>query len=133
MASATTQRSQTSQEIFDAIEQLETDEADQLSLRLLQLRAQRKAPHLSEREAELLKEIYREKSSGFQLRFDELNSKRRSYAITENEHSELLELNDESEAFTLNRVQALAELAQLRRLTLPALMEQLGLKAPPVV
>lgn len=131
MAVAATRR-QTSQEIFAAIEQLEPKEAEQLAQRILQMQAQRKAPHLSTREAELLQEIYREKRPGFQSRFDELNSKRRAFILSPEEHSELLELNDESEVFTLHRLQALAELSQLRRIPLPALMKQLGLKAPPI-
>ena len=132
MATATRQR-QTPQEIFAAIEQLEPDEADQIARRVLQMQAHRKAPHLSAREAELVQEIYKEKRSGFQTRFDELNVKRRALALTPEEHTELLQLNDESEAFTLRRLEALAELALLRQATLPALMQQLGLKAPPVV
>lgn len=95
------------------------------------MQAHRKASHLSAREAELLQEIYRGKRSGFQARFDELNAKRRAFALMPDEHTELLQLNDESEAITLRRLEALAELALLRRVTLPALMKQLGLKAPP--
>ncbi|MBC7529116.1 MAG: hypothetical protein H7308_16395 [Chthonomonadaceae bacterium] len=132
MATAVRQR-QTPQEIFAAIEQLEPGEAEEIAHRVLQMQAHRKAPHLSLREAELLEEIYREKRSGFQARFNELNAKRRDFTLVPDEHSELLQLNDESEAFTLRRLEALAELALLRRVTLSALMKQLGLKAPPVV
>lgn len=128
----TAQRRQTPQEIFAAIQQLEPDEAKQLTQRLLQMQARQKASHLPTREAELLQEIYREKRPGFQTRSEELNAKRRAFTLTPDEHSELLQLNDESEAFTLHRLEALAELAQLRRTTLSALMKRLGLKAPPV-
>src|SRR5712691_7490204 len=106
---------------------------DKVSRRLLHLQARHKAPHLSEREAELLREIYRAKRPGFQERFDELNAKRRASTLTSEEHEELLRLVEESEAFTVRRLKALAELAQLRQVSLPALMKQLGLKAPPVV
>ena len=91
------------------------------------------SPHLPEREAELLRQIYQEKRPGFQERFDLLNAKRSSFTLTSEEQEELLRLVDESEAFTVRRLEALGELAQLRQLTLPALMKQLGLKAPPVV
>jgi hypothetical protein len=37
---------------------------------------------------------------------------------------------EESEAFTVQRLEALAELAQLRQVPLPTLMQQLGLKSP---
>jgi hypothetical protein len=132
MTMSTTKRLQTTQEIFTAIEQLEPDAAEQLAQRLLQMQAQRRAQHLSTQETDLLQAIYREKRPGFQLRFDELNAKRRDLNLSPHEHAELLELNEESEAFTVRRLQALAELAQLRSVTLPALMQQLGLKAPPV-
>ena len=112
---AATQRRQTPQEIFTAIEQLEPDEAEQLARRLLQMqaqrKAQRKAQHLSVREEQLLQEIYREKRPGFTSRFDALNAKRRDLNLSPDEHAELLQLNDESEAFTVRRLQALAELA----------------------
>ena len=123
---------QTAQEIFSAIERLDSEEAEKLVRRVLQLQAHRKAPHLSARQAELLQEVYRVKRSGFQLRFDELNAKRREFTLTPEEYAELLELTDESERFTVRRLEALVELAQLRRLTLPVLMKRLGLKAPPV-
>jgi hypothetical protein len=132
MTMSTTKRLQTTQEIFTAIEQLEPDAAEQLAQRLLQMQAQRRAQHLSTQETDLLQAIYREKRPGFQLRFDELNAKRRDLNLSPHEHAELLELNGESEAFTVRRLEALAELAQLRSVTLPALMQQLGLKAPPV-
>lgn len=105
---------------------------EKVSRRHLHLQASRKAPNLSEREAELLREIYRTERSGFQERFDELNARRRALALTPDEHKELPRLNDESEAFTVRRLEALAELAHLRQVSLLALMKQLGLKAPPV-
>ena len=126
------QHRQTPQEIFAAIEQLEPEEAEHLTRRSLQMQAQRKAHNLSDREENLLQEIYREKRPGFESRFNELNAKRRDWTLSPDEHAELLQLNDESEAFTVRRLEALAELAHLRGVKLPALMKQLGLQAPPV-
>jgi hypothetical protein len=121
------------EDLIAAIEQLDPAEVEVVSQRLLHLQARRRAPNLSKREAELLREIYREKRSGFQERFDELNTKRRAFALTPEEREELLQLIEESEAFTVRRLEALAELAQLRQVPLPSLMKQLGLKAPAVV
>jgi hypothetical protein len=123
----------TTEDLIAAIEQLEPAEAEKITRRLLSAQARRRVPHLPEREAELLREIYREKRSGFQERFDLLSEKRRTFTLTSEEQEELLRLVDESEAFTVRRLEALGELAQLRQLPLPALMKQLGLKAPPVV
>ncbi len=133
MAVVSVQAKLTTEDLMAALEQLEPEEAEKITRRLLHLQAQRRAPNLSAREAELLREIYRDKRPGFQERFDLLNAKRRDFTLTLQEHEELLRLVDESEAFTARRVQALGELAQLRQMTLPALMKQLGLKAPPVV
>jgi hypothetical protein len=133
MAVISVQAKLTTEDLMAALEQLEPAEAEKVSRHLLHLQARRKAPHLSEREAELLREIYREKRPGFQERFDELNIKRRAFSLAREEYEELLRLVDESEAFTLRRLEALVELAQLRQVSLPALMQQLGLKAPPVV
>jgi hypothetical protein len=126
----------TTDDLLAAIERLEPAEMERISRRLLHLQARHKAPHLSEREAELLREIYRPKRSGFQERFDELNARRRALCLTPAEHQELLRLVQESEAFTVRRLEALAELAQLRQVRLPTLMRplmrQLGLKPPPI-
>ncbi len=84
-------------------------------------------------EAELLQTIYQEKRPGFQERFDELNARGRTFTLTAAEQEERLRLVEESEAFTVQRLQALVELAQLRQVSLPALMKQLGIKPPAVV
>jgi len=132
VASIADQAKLTTEDLLAAIEQLEPAEMERVSRRLLHLQARRKAPNLSEREAELLREVYRAKRPGFQERFDELNARRRAFALTPEEHEELLRLVDESEAFTVRRLEALVELAQLRQVPLPALMQQLGLKPPAV-
>jgi hypothetical protein len=132
VAAISDQSKLTTEDLLAAIEQLEPAEIEKVSRRLLHLQARRKAPNLSEREAELLHEIYRAKRPGFQERFDELNARRRAFLLTPEEHEELLQLVEESEAFTVRRLEALAELAQLRQVPLPALMKQLGLQAPAV-
>jgi hypothetical protein len=133
MAAISVKAKLTTEDLLAALEQLDPKDAEKVSRHLLHLQARRKAPHLSEREAELLREVYREKRAGFQERFDELNDKRRTFTLTPEEHEELLRLVGESEAFTVRRLEALTELAQLRQVSLPALMKQLGVKAPAVV
>lgn len=122
----------TTEDLMAAIEQLEPEETEKITRRLLHLQARRRVSHLPEQEAELLQIIYREKRPGFQERFDLLNEKRRTFTLSPEEQDELVRLADEAEVFTVQRLQALGELAKLRQLTLPALMKQLGLKAPTV-
>src|SRR5436190_23566772 len=132
VASIADQAKLTTEDLLAAIEQLEPAEMERVSRRLLHLQARRKAPNLSERDAKLLREVYRATRPEFQERFDELNSRRRAFALTPEEHEELLRLVDESEAFTVRRLEALVELAQLRQVSLPRLMKQLGLQAPAI-
>jgi len=133
MAIVSVQAKMTTEDLIEAIEQMEPVEAEKITRRLLFLQERRRAPHFPEREAELLREIYREKRIGFQERFDLLSAKRRAFTLTSEEHVELSRLVDESEAFAVRRLEVLGELAQLRQVTLPALMKQLGLMVPPVV
>lgn len=132
MAVVLVQATLTTEDLMAALEQLEPAEAEKVARRLLHLQARRRAPDVSAREAELLREIYRQKRPGFQDRFDQLNAKRRAFALSSEEQEELLHLVEESESFTVRRLEVLGELAQLRQMTLSALMRQLGLKAPPV-
>mgnify|MGYP000222532501 CR=1 FL=1 len=133
MAAISVQTKLTSDDLLNALMQLETNEAEQFVRRLQQMLAQRKTPSVPQREAELLQFIAREKRTGFAERFAELHAKRRAYTLTPEEQEELIQLSDEAEAFDVERLKALSELAQLRQVALPRLMKQLGLKAPPVV
>lgn len=132
MTEASIRDTLTPDDVIAAIEQMEPAQAEKITRRLLYLQASRRIAKISDRETELLRQIFREKRADFQNRFDQLSSKRNSFTLTPDEHQELLSLVDESEAFTVGRMQALGELAQLRHITLPDLMVQLGLKAPPV-
>lgn len=133
MAAGTSNSNTTLDEVLIAAERLEPADADRVARRLLQLQARRRAASLPGREAELLEVVNRLKRPGFQQRYETLTDKLRSDSLSETEHDELLRLIDESEAFTAIRLDALAELARLRKVTLPTLMKRLGLTAPPVV
>lgn len=65
-------------------------------------------------------------------RCSELNIKRRTGVLTDAEHEELLELIEQIEAAQVERLAHLAELAHLRGMSLPKLMDDLGLEPPPV-
>lgn len=133
MATISVQAKLTSEDLLNALAQLDTREAEHLMQRWQQMLAQRKAPFVPQREAELLQFLAREKRAGFAARFAELQAKRRAFTLTPDEHGELIALSDEAEAFDVERLKALSELAQLRQISVPRLMKQLGLKAPPVV
>lgn len=58
----------------------------------------------------------------------EIISRREAEAITDGELQELIALTEEVERRDAERLRALAQLAELRRTTLPLLMETLGLR-----
>ena len=129
MAVVSVQAQLTMQQLLDAIGKLEPGELEAVTRKALQLQAQHNAQSRFQREAELLDIIFRKKPAAFRRRFDRLNAKRKAFQLTLAEHEELLRLIDEVQAFDVRYVAALAELAKLRQVSLPELMEQLGIKA----
>ena len=119
-------------EVLHSIAQFETPELENVARRVNALLAQRRAPHLPQREAELLQRIG-QSSPAVQPRFQELDAKRRDEKLTPVEHQELLTLLEQKEQADAGRLRCLIELAQLRGVSLDELMEQLGLSAPPPV
>ncbi|NUM44567.1 MAG: STAS/SEC14 domain-containing protein [Anaerolineales bacterium] len=121
-------------ELFKAVEQLSLPDLEQFSRQVTTLVAQRRAPVLAKPEAELLQKINQSVlSSEKQTRYEELLNKRMEEKITPVEMDELMLLTDQLEALNVERISALAKLAQIRQTTLPNLMKNLGLKEPPVV
>jgi hypothetical protein len=119
-------------ELLTGVSQLETPDLEGFLTEVSILLAHRKVASLPQREAELLQAINKGLLPSSQQRYDELSAKLRAEAITDSEHKELLALIDQSEVFAAERLERLLELAQLRQITLPELMDQLGLQPPPV-
>ena len=63
-------------------------------------------------------------------RYDVLSAKRRAETLTSEEHQELLTLIDRVEQADAERARALTDLAQLRKISVPALMAALGISPP---
>jgi hypothetical protein len=117
-------------ELLNNVGQLNLPELDQFVFRVIMLRAQRRAPNLSKTETELLMKINQGTPPDIQRRFRKLNHKRKAEAITPEEHQELLALIGQIEQFDVERVKCLAELANLRGLSLTALMKELDIHPP---
>ena len=117
-----------SDDLLKAMEQLETPELERFVALLIDLKARRMAPSLSPRESELLAKINQGLPAPLADRYRNLIEKRRSFSLTEEELSELLRLTDDVELFDAKRVEYLSELARLRKISLPALMTQLGIQ-----
>lgn len=119
-----------SSELLRAVEQLNSAELERFVLQVIALKAGRSPPQLARTEAELLAIINQPVPAGLGQRYAELLSKRNAETLTAPEHAELLRLSDQVEKLEANRVEALVELACLRKTSLPALMKDLNIRVP---
>jgi hypothetical protein len=102
---------------------------DTYIMRLLQedLRAHTAPVRLSPEESQLLKQINASLSAIDWERYRGLLAKRDNEILTASEQTELIALSDQLEEANVRRMKAVAELARLRKTTVPTLMETLGL------
>jgi hypothetical protein len=119
-------------QVLNSMAKLDTLELERFLSQANILLAQRKAPSLSKREAELLQKINRGLPAKVQKRHNELAARLRSEIIEPDEHQELLKLIDRVETVAAERLKHLIELAALRNISLETLMKQLGIQPPPV-
>jgi|SoiMetStandDraft_2_1073263.scaffolds.fasta_scaffold897169_1 hypothetical protein len=116
--------------LVKAVEQLQEAELRQFTAQVLALNAKRMAPSVTQGEAALLLHINSPLPEDVQRRFDELIGKRDAETLDDEEYAELLRLTQQVEAFDVARLEALAQLASLRGVTLPELMRQLEIRPP---
>jgi len=87
--------------------------------------------HLSAEESRLLQEINLGLPDETWHRYGELIRKRSAETLTAAEQAELINISDQIEELDARRAERLVELARVRKTSLAALMEQLGIKARP--
>lgn len=83
---------------------------------------------LAKREADLLQAINQSLSQIEWQRYRVLLGKRQAETLTPEEQTELIGLSDRIEEANVQRIAYVAGLADIRQITLPALMEEIGLK-----
>ena len=110
------------------LDQLSSEELNQLAWQAVTVRTQRKSDSLLGHEAQLLETVNRTLPATDQLRYDVLIAKRDAELLTEIEVEELLALTDSAEQMQVDRLQALIELAALRRVSVHELMTSLGIR-----
>lgn len=116
------------EELLKAVEQLGPPDLDQLLARVLAARAHRKAPSIAADDGALLRAIGEGVPSEVRGRRDELNQRRRASVLTPEEHEELCRLGDRVEAIEARRAESLVRLAEMRGVTLPVLLDALGIQ-----
>ncbi|MFN0120713.1 MAG: STAS/SEC14 domain-containing protein [Blastocatellia bacterium] len=116
------------EQLLHAIEQMPSDELDLFVDRVIDLRSQRKTPCLSPRESELLLKINQGLPEDLMRRWNTLIDKREDSIISPEELEELKRLTEQVEWYDSERAVWLAELAQLRGMSLTGLIQQLSIK-----
>jgi hypothetical protein len=105
------------------------EELEELTAGLLALRAKRLAPVVSDEETRLLISINEGVPVELTDRVASLIEKRDDCSLTVEENTELLQRADEVERRGVERLEALSKLAELRGVSLRALMQSLGVAA----
>lgn len=116
-------------ELINAANQLDETDLDRVLQQLMALRTQRKASVLAVEDAQLLDIINRAIPATLQTQYQHLRAKHENESLNSQEHSQLIELSKQIEQLGAERLEALATLAQLRQVSLPELMSQLGLES----
>ncbi len=116
------------EDLLQAVQQLSLPELEGFVQDLIALKAKHQAPSLSKDETELLLKINQGLSQDIEKRYQILTQKRSQETLTEQEYQELLQLSDRVEIHQAQRLDYLAQLAQLRQISLTDLMTQLGIK-----
>lgn len=117
-------------EIISAVAQLSLPEIEEVFDHVLALQAERKTAHLSPAQSELLVRISEGLPAELAERLAALRAKRVDDTIADAEYEELTRLGDQAEELHADRLAALAELAKLRCVSLPVLLDQLGIHFP---
>ena len=119
-------------DVLKSVAQLEPNELEQVVNQFIALQARRRATSLSTAETDLLQRINQGLPPTIRSRYKELNAKLHEEMITPAEHEELLQLSDQIEQGDAERLRHLIALAQLRQVSVDTLMDQLGIRQPPV-
>jgi hypothetical protein len=115
------------EELLTAANQLSENDLDRLLQEIAVLRAQRKAHVLPTEEARLLQKINQGIPSELRAQYQTLRAKREAETLTEQEHQTLIQLSNQIEQLGVQRLEALVNLAQLRRVSLSDLIETLAI------
>ena len=117
-------------EVLNGLARLETNDLAQLVEQVIALQARRRAPSMPKNEADLLQKINQGPPPEVRRRYGALTAKLRAETLMPEEHQELLHLIDQMELADAERMQHMITLAQVRQISVDALMQQLGIHPP---
>jgi hypothetical protein len=116
-------------ELIQAANQLDSSDLDRLLQQVVILRAHRKANVQTLEEAQLLHKINQGIDPELRAQYQTLRAKLEAETLTDAEYNTLIQLSNQIEQFGAQRLEALANLAQLRQVSLSELMETLGIQS----
>jgi hypothetical protein len=114
------------EDLLKSVSTLESSEIIQFMQEMGRIVAARKVKSLSERETELLKAINESIPTKLQVSYESLMLKLNNESISDDEHKDLLKLVAKMEAKKGKKVEYMMELAQLRKISLKELVQQLN-------
>lgn len=114
------------EDLIQSVSNLESNEIMQFMQEMGRVIAARKVKSLSQRETELLKAINDSMPNKLQLAYETLMLKLNNENISEKEHQELLKIVAKVEIYKVKKVECMVELAQLRKISLKQLAQQLN-------
>lgn len=118
------------EQVIQGMSTLDNSELERVLSRLSILLASRKTERLPAREMQLLKIINAGLSTEKQSYYEQLRDGLQSGSLSAKEHQDWLALTEQLEILDAERLQALAELAALRGVSLDVVMQQLGIATP---
>ena len=114
-------------EVLHGLSELQKDEFETFVGKILSLQAQRKALNLSKDETNLLQKMNVRLGIDDEAKLKYLNAKLRDETLTKDEHTELMALLERVEQLDAERMDALIQLAALRRVALEETVKRTGL------
>ena len=114
-------------ELLKAVDELSESDLDHLVGRALSVRARRRAPVLTTEETALFLKINQGIPEALHQEYLALVALRDEDTIDEVQYDRLLELGDQIDELAAQRAGALAQLAEIRQVSLRQLMDDLGI------
>lgn len=118
------------EQVLAAVRQMSLGDLEKVVGEAISARASKLVNRLPETEIRLLEKINAQWPPEQDRRFRQLREKFESSDTTPDEYREMLTLTEEREVFHAGRVKALSDLASARGVTLPEIMNQLGIRFP---
>jgi hypothetical protein len=117
-----------SEDLLKAVGQLSQSDLRKFISQAIAIQAQRTTSNLMQRESELLLKINQGIPLDIQKYYNDLIVKRDAETLTNDEYRDLLGLTEQIEKQQAERIGYLAELANLKGISLNTLMENLGIQ-----